>query len=496
VPDERFWTEKDLINGRCPDCGREVIRLTETNYFFRMSAYQDWLVEYIETHPNFILPLSRRNEVLGFLRKPLGDLCISRPKSRLNWGIELPFDPNYVCYVWFDALLNYISAPGYLSAQRRFAQLWPATYQLIGKDILTTHAVYWPIMLKAIGLEPPQTIIAHGWWLVEEKKMSKSRGNVINPADLAKTYGVNGFRYFLMREMTLGQDAGFSERSLVRRLNSDLANDLGNLESRLLRMVTGWWKGNIPSPGEYQREDEELKGLALEVTERVRDLVGRLKIDGAIEETFRLIRATNRYLEVTSPWRLQKEGKRERLGTVLYTGCEALRVISHLLSPIMPESCRKIQERLGMDGAQPSWDEAQRWGLLSPENRVKRGEPLFPRIKYTEKRKEEEIVSWEEFRRLDLRTAEVVEAERIAGTDKLLKLKIDLGGETRQIVAGIAHRYQPEDLIGKQIVVVANLQPAVIRGVQSRGMLLAAVSGKNLVLVRPDGTIPAGAQVR
>jgi len=491
IPGERFWTEKDLVDGHCPDCGREVIRLTETNYFFRMSAYQEWLVEHIEAHPDFILPLGRRNEVLGFLKKPLEDLCISRPKSRLSWGIELPFDPDYVCYVWFDALLNYISAPGYLFAQKRFEGLWPARYQLIGKDILTTHAVYWPIMLKAIGLEPPETIIAHGWWLIEERKMSKSRGNVVSPEELTKSYGTDGLRYFLMREMTLGQDAGFSDKALVGRLNSDLANDLGNLESRLLKMVDGWCEGKIPQPGDYQREDEELRGLASQVAERVEGLVGKLKIDGAIEETFRLIRATNRYLEVTSPWRLQKGGRRERLGTVLYTACEALRVASFLLSPVMPGGCRSIRERLGIEEAEPSWDDAQEWGLLHPGRRIKRGKPLFPRVKYTE----EKMVSWEEFKRLDLRTAQVMEAEKVEGTDNLLKLKIDIRGELRQIVAGIAHRYQPKELVGRQIVVVANLQPAEIRGIQSRGMLLAAVSGKDIVLIQPDGEIPPGAKV-
>jgi len=326
---------------------------------------------------------------------------------------------------------------------------------------------------------------------MEEEKMSKSRGNVVSPDELTKSYGTDGFRYFLIREMTLGQDAGFSDKALVRRLNSDLANDLGNLESRLLKMVDGWCEGEIPQPGGYQREDEELKGLASQVAERVEELVGKLKIDGAIEETFRLIRATNRYLEVTSPWRLQKEGRRERLETVLYTACEALRVASLLLSPVMPGGCRSIRERLGIEEAEPSWDDAQEWGLLHPGRRIKRGKPLFPRVKYTE----EKMVSWEEFKRLDLRTAQVMEAEKVEGTDNLLKLKIDIGGELRQIVAGIAHRYQPKELVGRQIVVVANLQPAEIRGIQSRGMLLAAVSGKDIVLIQPDGEIPPGAKV-
>jgi methionyl-tRNA synthetase len=493
VPDERFWTEKDLVDGRCPDCGREVIRLSETNYFFRMSAYQGWLVEYIESHPDFIQPPSRRNEILGFLKKPLEDLCISRPKSRLSWGIELPFDAEYVSYVWFDALLNYISAPGYLFDQERFEKLWPARHQLIGKDILTTHAVYWPIMLRAIGLEPPETIIAHGWWLLGEDKMSKSRGNVVSPEELTKSYGADPFRYFLIREMTLGQDANFGQEALVGRLNSDLANDLGNLESRLLKMVDSWWKGKIPQPGDYLEEDEALKSLAPQVAERVEELVRKLKLDEAIEETFGLVKATNRYLETTSPWKLEKEGRRERLGTVLYTACEALRVVSLLLSPVMPGSCSKIRERLSIGEVRPSWDDARRWGLLLPGGRVRRGKPLFPRLKLEEPA--EELVSWEEFKRLRLRTAKVKEAESIEGSDRLLRLKIDLGGELRQIVAGIAHRYSPQELIGKEIVVVANLQPTKIKGVESRGMLLAAVSGEDLVLIRPDGEIPPGARV-
>lgn len=325
---ERFFTEKDLVDGKCPDCGREVSAIVESNYFFRMSSYREWLIEYIETHPDFIQPSFRANETLGFLRKGLGDLCISRPKSRLSWGIELPFDPDYVCYVWFDALINYISGVGYLQDDAMFEKWWPASYHLIGKDILTTHSVYWPTMLKAIGLPMPKTIFAHGWWLTGSTKMSKSLGNVINPMDMVDRCGVDAFRYFLMAEMSPGNDANFTEESFVARYNSDLANDLGNLLSRVLKMTLRSTDGVIPPPGAPTADEEELNSEVSAAIDAMETSLAALKFDQGIAAAMNAVRAGNRYMEKTAPWTLAKKGETERLNTVLYTAANALRQIS------------------------------------------------------------------------------------------------------------------------------------------------------------------------
>jgi methionyl-tRNA synthetase len=380
VPDERFWTEKDLLDGNCPLCGRPTRKITETNYFFRMSRYRDWLIRYIEEHPRFILPETRRNEVLGFLRQPLEDLCISRPRSRLAWGIPLPFDRDYVTYVWFDALLNYYSAvKGRTTPSGK--PLWPATLHLIGKDILTTHAVYWPTMLKAAELELPETLVAHGWWLVQEQKMSKSVGNVVRPLDLAEVYGVDAFRYFLVREMVVGQDCDFSEEALVARFNSDLANDLGNLQSRVEKMILNYAEGRIPSPGASGDPEIRLENLARETVPRVMDHVRDVRIHQAVEDTLQLVRAVNRYLEERSPWKAVKEAP-ETVPTTLWTAAEGLRLSWVLLSPVMPG---KAAEALGRMGAleEPSGapdPDHLVWGRLRAGTEVRGGPGLFPRV--------------------------------------------------------------------------------------------------------------------
>ena len=501
VFEERFWTEKDLIEGTCPDCRRPVNKITEKNYFFRMSKYQDWLISYIREHPDFIQPDIRRNEVLGFLRQPLGDLCISRPKSRLSWGIELPFDKDYICYVWFDALINYISAIGYLSDSKKFDKWWPAIH-LIGKDILTTHAVYWPCMLKAIGIEQPRTIFAHGWWLAGETKMSKSLGNVVKPLQLADKYGVDPFRYFLVREMTLGQDASYGEDSFIARYNSDLANDLGNLLSRVTKMVESYSAGIIPKPGAVMGSDHELEDKAKGLLEAFRERIDSFKLNLATEDILDLVRATNRYLEINRPWDLGKNGDRDRLNSVLYNSAESLRLVAALLSPIMPERCQNIRKQIGVDGDKSSYE--LKWGIIKPGTKIGRGDSLFPRLKKetTEAHAAPAIpntgrlkITFDDFSKVELRTALVISAERVEGAEKLLRLQIDLGDEKRQIVAGIAQYYKPEELVGKTIVVVANLQPAKIRGVESNGMLLAAKSGNKLVLLTSDDQIPPGAKI-
>ncbi|MDT8307776.1 MAG: methionine--tRNA ligase [Anaerolineae bacterium] len=379
VPDERFWTEKDVVDGNCPDCGRPVEQLAERNYFFRMSRYQSWLIATIEENPNFIRPATRRNEVLGFLQKPLGDLCISRPVARLNWGIPLPFDPNYVTYVWFDALLNYVTAPGYLQDEERFARLWPQVLHLIGKDILITHSVYWPTMLHAAGLPLPRQIFAHGWWIMGEEKMSKSLGNVVKPLDLADKYGVDAFRYFLLREMTLGRDTNFSESGLAQRYHGNLANNLGNLLHRLTHMIARYCDGQLPAPGTPSPLDTALRRRAEELIPAVRVLVEALALNQALADVVEFAGEINRYLEQTAPWELAKAGDRERLATVLYTAAEALRIAAVLLAPVLPERMALLWQRLGWQAPMQLAD-GLGWGELQPGAVVGRGAPLFPRL--------------------------------------------------------------------------------------------------------------------
>ncbi len=514
VASETFVTERDL---RVPEGGSpadlpNIVRIRESNYFFRMSAYQDWLIEHIESHPDFIRPETRRNETLGFLRtRPLGDLCISRPKSRLEWGIELPFDHDYVCYVWFDALLNYLTAIGYRRDEDRFSSWWPATVQLIGKDILTTHTVYWPTMLKALGLPMPRTVFAHGWWLMGDTKMSKSLGNVVDPMSLIGRHGPDAFRYFLIAEMALGQDASFSEAAFVRRYNSDLANDLGNLANRLFAMIGRYLGGRLPAPPPEPAggAEAEVWGGAQRAVGAMERALSTFELDRAVAEVIAAVRGINRYLEVRAPWTLAKSADPAPLRAVLYTAAESLRVAASLLHPVAPGRMGDLRRALGCPSPDPSADELRRWGVLPEGAAVGPPAALFPRIEAAaeaapppsavppaaETAAPAEI-TLDEFARVRLRTARVLAAEPVPGTDKLLKLQIDLGDERRQVVAGIAKHYAPNALVGRTIVVVANLAPAKIRGVESRGMLLAASAGPELRVLTVDGDLPPGATVR
>lgn len=391
VPDERYWTDKDLLPGNlCPACSRPVVTLSETNYFFRMSKYQEWLIGHIEANPQFIQPETRRNEVLGFLRKPLADLCISRPKSRLEWGIPLPFDPDYVTYVWLDALVNYVSA---VEGRTRpdGTPWWPADLHLMGKDILTTHAVYWPTLLKSAGYPMPRSILAHGWWLIADAKMSKSVGNVVKPIDMAERYGHDAFRYFLMRDMVLGADANFSEEALISRINADLANDLGNCLNRVERMVQTNLASIMPGPDAASAGEPEaaLEAEARACAEAVPDLIGQLKLHAAIETTLQMVRRTNKYLEEKAPWKVVKTDGPDAVRGTLWTAAETLRLAASLLSPVMPVKCGEVLHRLGiLEDARalverPLTADSLRWGLLREGTAIRPGSPLFPRIETT-----------------------------------------------------------------------------------------------------------------
>jgi methionyl-tRNA synthetase len=500
---ERFLTEKELMDGKCPDHGTEPEFIKEKNYFFRMSKYQQWLIDHIQTNPEFIRPERYRNEVLAFLRDPLEDLCISRPKSRMDWGISLPFDENYVTYVWFDALINYLTGVDYPQGER-FGQFWPVCQHLIAKDILKPHGIYWPTMLKSAGIPPYRHLNVHGYWIVSESKMSKSRGNIVKPLDLMYKYGLDAFRYFLLREMPFGLDSNFSETALIGRINADLANDLGNLVSRTLAMVERYRQGRISEVRALEPEDRELKDSALRLAHEVEKMFADLGFHKTLIAIWELINLANKYIDSMAPWTLAKDpGKGERLDTVLYQLLEVLRFVAVLISPFMPGSAEKMQRQLGIaDGPLQNLASLRRWGGLIPGGHVHKGDALFPRVE--EKIKEEEekgkmdtapVITMEDFQKVDLRVAKVIFAEPVKKSDRLLKLRVDIG-EERTIVAGIAKSYKPEDLIGKTIIIVANLQPTKLMGVDSNGMLLAADAVEGLALATFDKEAKIGSRVR
>lgn len=499
---ERFLTEKELADGKCPDHGTEPEFIKEKNYFFRMSKYQQWLIEHIQNHPDFIRPERYRNEVLAFLRDPLEDLCISRPKSRLEWGIPLPFDRDYVTYVWFDALINYVSGVDYPDGER-FGQFWPVCQHLIAKDILKPHGIYWPTMLKSAGIPPYQHLNVHGYWIVSASKMSKSRGNIVKPLDLKDKYGLDAFRYFLLREMPFGLDSNFSETALIGRINADLANDLGNLVSRTLAMAERFRQGEIPRAGGVEEIDRELASAASRVAGDAERLVGELSFHRLLIAIWELINLANKYIDTTAPWSLAKDpAKAERLNTVLYQLLETLRFVAVLISPFLPQTAGKIQAQLGIsDPGSQMLASLELWGGLTPGGRVHKGEALFPRVEQDLKGEEKEkmesasLISMEEFQKMDLRVGKILAAEDIKKSDKLLKLRVDIG-EERTVVAGIARSYKPEELVGKTIILVANLQPTKLMGVESQGMVLSADSAEGFTVATFDKEAKIGSKVR
>ena len=485
---ERFYTDTELVQGRCPIHMSEPKLIKEENYFFRMSRYQDWLMDYIDKHPDFIRPERYRNEVMAFLRVPLEDLCISRPKKRLSWGIPLPFDENYVTYVWFDALINYISAPGYPEGER-FKRFWPVAQHIIAKDILKPHGIYWPCMLKAAGIEPYQHLNVHGYWNVGVGKMSKSLGNIVRPLDLASQYGLDAFRYFLLRDMVFGLDSDFSEEALVRRLNADLANDFGNLVSRSMTMAVNYFEGLLPAPGTLEEADINLRDAALKVIEDYKDMMKEFAFHKALITVWELIGRANKYIDTMKPWEMAKQ-RRERLGTVLNTITEAIRIVSVLLWPVMPQTAEKIQDQLGLGivGLELDLASLKEWGRIKQVRPMSKALPLFPRVKREkeEKVKEKmELINLADFQRLDLRVGLIREAEPIPGSKKLLKLIVDIG-EERTIVAGLATDYQVDELRNKQVIVLANLKAVKLMGVESQGMILAAEDEGKVYLLTPD----------
>ncbi len=515
---ERFYTEKELEDGLCPQHQTKPEYIAEKNYFFKMSKYQDWLKQHILDNPEFIRPERYRKEVLSLLDSgELEDLCISRPKTRLEWGVELPFDNNFVTYVWFDALLNYVSALDYPDGEN-FKKFWPSVQHIVAKDILKPHAIFWPTMLKAAGFEPYNNLNVHGYWLVNDTKMSKSLGNVVAPLEMAKKYGNDTFRFFLLRDMHFGNDASFSEESLALRQNAELANDLGNLFSRVLSMVKKYFGGVVPQPAEYTEADMELRELASNSCKNFQQLFDNVRFSYGIESLWELVRGLNKYVDSSQPWTLAKEGDTARLGTVMYTMLECMRKVALHLWPVMPASAEKLVGQLGLDFDPATANlpaEVEAWGLLPVGIEVAPGSNLFPRVDIDKLRKEieeadkaaeqaakkedvavQEIaapIEFDDFAKVDLRIGKVLVVEDHPKADRLFRCEVDLGEEKpRQILAGLKEHFTAEDLLGCQVVVVANLKPRKIRGLESHGMMLALKTADGMEMLTASGEVPAG----
>ena len=523
VPCESYWLERQLVDGKCPDCGRPVEKLQEESYFFKLSKYQDWWLQFIEENPNFIQPASRRNEMINFVKQGLEDLCITR--TTFDWGIPVPFDKKHVVYVWFDALLNYLTGIKYGTDDAMFNKFWPASLHLVGKEIVRFHTIIWPIMLKAMGVELPQKVYGHGWLVIDGDKMSKSKGNVIDPLALIDEFGADAIRYFLLREIVFGNDGNFSRDALITRINSDLANDLGNLLHRTVSMIEKYHGGVVTNTGVIEAVDEDLMALVKTTAENFEKDMDAMEINSAIKGVWALISRANKYIDETAPWILAKdEAKAARLQTVMYNLAETLRVVAILVAPFIPSTSPKIYTQLGLEVPAEFLLTDAEFGKIADGTKVQKGEPLYPRIEIAEdgatiiggKRYEPKVevapapveepkvemepikeeITIDAFEKIDLRVGTVKAAEKVKKSKKLLKLQVMIGDEERTIVSGIAQYYEPEALIGRNVIVIANLAPAKLFGIESFGMLLAASDGNgNLVLADAPG-MASGSRVK